>query len=148
MTAEPIHAKLLSSPWLKFCFLPATTFNIKHISTDVFRTYQAIFTRNKFTGAGICLFIPSTLYAVHCAIMYGFFMVSGNLQEKEFYLLNSYTLFSCILLRKIIISTSPCMATRYQKQERLPYFIHYMSDDKRLLLQTFPATFRPKLKLV
>ena len=41
-------------------------FNLKHISMDVFRTYQAIFTKNKFTGAGICLFIPSTylLYIV------------------------------------------------------------------------------------
>ena len=34
-----------------------------------------------------------------------------------------------------------------QKLERLPYFT-YISEDKRLLLQTFPGTFRPKLKLV
>ena len=73
----------------------------------MFRTYQAIFTRNKFTGAGICLFIPST-YSICCTLCNytGFFMASGNLQEKESVHLNSYTLLSCIL-RKIIISTSP-----------------------------------------
>ena len=34
--------------------------------------YQAIFTRNKFTGAGICLFIPST-YLLYVVQLYWIF---------------------------------------------------------------------------
>ena len=73
-------------------------------------------------------------------------MASGNLQEKEFYLLNSYTLLSCIL-RKIIISTSPWQPGS-KNSKKMSYFTYHISDDKRLLPQTFPGTFEPKLKLV
>ena len=73
----------------------------------MFRTYQAIFTRNKFTGAGICLFIPSTyLLYIHCAIILGCLWHLETCKKRNSIHLNSYTLFSCIL-RKIIISTSP-----------------------------------------
>ena len=59
---------------------------------------------NSLGQAYVCLF----LQPICCTLCNytEFFMAFGNLQEKEFYLLNSYTLFSCIL-RKIIISTSP-----------------------------------------
>ena len=71
----------------------------------MFRTYQAIFTRNKFTGAGIRLFIP-TISAVNCAIILGFSWHLETCKKRNSVHLNSYTLLSCIL-RKIIISTSP-----------------------------------------
>ena len=50
-------------------------------------------------------YVCSFLQRVCCTLCNytGFFMASGNLQEKEFY---SFKQFSCIL-RKIIISTSP-----------------------------------------
>ena len=103
---------------------------------DVFRTYQAIFTRNKFTRAGICLFIPST-YLLYIVQYTGFFMASEKLQEKEFYLLNSYTLFSCIL-RKIIISISPWQpGSKNRKDCPILHIIYQMIQDcyRKLFLE-------------
>ena len=72
----------------------------------MFRTCQAIFTRNKFTGAGICLFIPSTYLLYIVQLYWGFSWHLETCKKRNSIHLNSYTLFSCIL-RKIIISTSP-----------------------------------------
>ena len=71
------------------------------------------------------LFIPST-YLLYIVQLYWGFLASGNLQEKEFYLLNSYTLFSCIL-RNIIISTSPWQpGSKNRKDCPILYIIYQM----------------------
>ena len=82
----------------------------------MFRTYQAIFTGNKFTGAGICLFISLT-YSICCTLCNytGFFMASGNLQEKEF--CSFKQLHIALMYLFIIISTSPSQPGSKNRQD-------------------------------
>ena len=91
-------------------------------------------------------YVCSFLQPICCTLCNytGFFMASGNLQEKEFYLLKKLQIVLTYLKKNNHFNQF--LATRQQKQLRLPYFSYnYISDDKRLLSQTFLGTFRPKL---
>ena len=70
---------------------------------------------NSLGQAYVCSFFQPTV-SVYMVQLYWVSMASGNLREKEFYLLNSYTLFSCIL-RKIIISTGPWEPGRKNRKD-------------------------------